>query len=44
MMNEMTVRELIKLGSEHFLSQQFTETDQLEATSKKNLEVLGYGE
>ncbi|MDZ7699801.1 MAG: hypothetical protein U5R49_23715 [Deltaproteobacteria bacterium] len=40
----MMVREPIKLGSEYFLSEQFTETDQLEATIKKNLEVLDYGE
>jgi hypothetical protein len=47
MMNEITVREQIKLGSEYFLSQQFTETDQLDlpaeasaqagATIKRNL-------
>jgi hypothetical protein len=44
MMNEITVREQIKLGSEYFLSQQFAEADRLEATIKRNLEVLGYGE
>lgn len=32
----------LKLSAE--LYEQFTKTDQLEATIKKNLEALGYGE
>ena len=31
------------MGSEVMLYEQFAEADQLEATIKKNLEVLGYG-
>lgn len=32
------------MGSEVMLYEQFAEADQLEATVKKNLEGLGYGE
>jgi len=32
------------MGNEVLLYEQFIATDQLEATIKKNLEVLGYGE
>jgi hypothetical protein len=32
------------MGSEVMLYEQFAEADQLEATIKKNLEVLGYDE
>ena len=32
------------MGSKIMLYEQFAEADQLEATIKKNLEVLGYGE
>jgi hypothetical protein len=32
------------MGSEVMLYEKFAEADQLESTTRKNLEVLGYGE
>ncbi len=32
------------MGSEHFLREQFADADRLEATIKRSLEVLDYGE